>query len=176
MFMKTFEEKWTAWIDGQLTGKELEEFEATLEDRAAAEAERDQARKLGALLKAHAAAAPAMTNQEFFHHQLRQQIASDGARELHPAEAKPRETWWTIGRLLWTGAASLAVLMLCTFFVLRPQNPGGESAYLTQIKSARVDPVVSPDASVSIFEQKEDRVTVIWINGLESLPSEYAAR
>ncbi len=33
--MKTFEEKWTAWLDGQLTGKELVEFEASLPDRTA---------------------------------------------------------------------------------------------------------------------------------------------
>ena len=26
--MKTFEEKWTAWLDGELTGRELAEFEA----------------------------------------------------------------------------------------------------------------------------------------------------
>ena len=36
--MKTFEEKWTAWLDGQLSGKELIEFEASLPDKAAAEA------------------------------------------------------------------------------------------------------------------------------------------
>ena len=34
--MKTFEEKWTAWIDGELRGQELAEFEASLPDRAAA--------------------------------------------------------------------------------------------------------------------------------------------
>ena len=34
--MKTFEEKWTAWIDGELTGAELAAFEASLPDKAAA--------------------------------------------------------------------------------------------------------------------------------------------
>ena len=33
--MKTFEEKWTAWIDGELVGAELAEFEASLPDMAA---------------------------------------------------------------------------------------------------------------------------------------------
>ncbi len=50
--MKTFEEKWTAWLDGQLSGRELTEFEASLPDKAAAEAEKAAAKKLGALLKA----------------------------------------------------------------------------------------------------------------------------
>ena len=49
--MKTFEEKWTAWIDGELGETERVEFEASLEDRLAAETEKMQALKLGALLK-----------------------------------------------------------------------------------------------------------------------------
>ena len=49
--MKTFEEEWTAWLDDQLTGSELAEFEAALPDRTAAEAEKQAARKLGLLLK-----------------------------------------------------------------------------------------------------------------------------
>ena len=43
--MKTFEEKWTAWLDGQLSGRELSEFEASLPDKAAAEAEKADAKK-----------------------------------------------------------------------------------------------------------------------------------
>ena len=46
--MKTFEEKWTAWLDGELKGAELAEFEASLPDKAAAEAEKREAHKLGA--------------------------------------------------------------------------------------------------------------------------------
>ena len=49
--MKTFEEKWTAWIDGELRGAELAEFEASLPDKAAAEAEKRDAQKLGTFLK-----------------------------------------------------------------------------------------------------------------------------
>ena len=45
--MNTFEEKWTAWLDGQLSGRELTEFEASLPDKAAADAERAEAKKLG---------------------------------------------------------------------------------------------------------------------------------
>ena len=44
--MKTFEEKWTTWVDGQLSGRELAEFEASLPDKAAAEAEKVEATKL----------------------------------------------------------------------------------------------------------------------------------
>ncbi len=78
MFMKTFEEKWTAWLDDELTGDERVAFEASLEDRAAAEAEKNQARKLGALLKEQLQPR-AMGNEEFFHHQLRERIARESA-------------------------------------------------------------------------------------------------
>lgn len=171
--MKTFEEKFTAWIDGELTGKELVEFEASLPDKAAAELEKQQAHKLGALLKEQLTA-PSMTNEEFFHHQLREQIERDEAQELQPVGSRVRETWWTIGRLLWTGAASLAVFIVCTFFIMREDKVGGQSPLLTQVLGARVDN--NPNADISIFETKEYKVTVLWVNGLESLPSEYAAQ
>ncbi|MEO5721162.1 MAG: hypothetical protein ABIR71_06805 [Chthoniobacterales bacterium] len=175
--MKTFEEKWTAWVDGQLTGEELEEFKAALPDLATAELEREDSLKLGNLLR-EKIGVRAMTNEEFFHHQLRTAIEQD-ARETAPLarpETKVRETWWSIGRLAWTGAASLAVFAVLSFFVLRDSNVGGQSTYLTQIINARVDPAVSPNATISIFETKEDRVTVVWVDGLQSLPSEYAAK
>src|SRR6266550_1165847 len=76
--MKTFKERWTAWLDGQLSGRELAEFEASLPDKAAAEAEKAEAKKLGALLKREIGARTLM-NEEFFSHQLRERIARETA-------------------------------------------------------------------------------------------------
>ena len=171
--MKTFEEKWTAWLDGQLSGRELSEFEASLPDKAAAEAEKVGAKKLGALLKRELGAV-ALTNEEFFSHQLRERIRQSTMPSAE-REAKA-STWWTIPRLLWTGTASLAIFLVFTIFVMRDKNPAEESQYLTQILNARVDPVVSPNATVSMFEVKQDRVTVLWTEGLQSLPADYAAK
>ena len=172
--MKTFEEKWTAWLDGQLSGQELSEFEASLPDKAAAEAEKAGALKLGELLKRELSTR-ALTNEEFFSHQIRESIARlRGAGAGQAREA--RSMWWTIPRLLWTGAASLAVFLVFTVVVMREKNPAEESQYLTQILNARVDPMVSPNATVSIFEVKQDRVTVLWTEGLQSLPADYAAK
>ena len=151
--MKTFEEKWTAWIDDELSDAERAEFEASLEDRAAALAEKSQAQKLGTLLKEELRA-PAMGNEEFFHHQLRGRIAAESASDQPSLERAPRETWWTIGRLLWTGASSLAVFAICAFFVMRESRPPDQSQYLTQILNARVDPGANPNATVSIFQTK----------------------
>jgi len=169
--MKTFEEKWTAWLDGELSGKELVEFEASLSDRATAEAEKLEAQKLGALLK-HQLVSRAMGNEDFFNHQLRTRLDADTpAREI-----SPRRPAWSIGRLAWAGAVSLALFFVSTFFVMRQKEPADQSQYLSQILNARVDPALSPNATVSIFQAKEDKVTVLWVDGLQSLPAEYAAK
>ena len=180
--MKTFEEKWTAWLDGQLTGKELIDFEASLPDKAAAEAERAEAQKLGSFLKEQLGG-QALSNAEFFSHQLRERIARETAPQHRPAfawlrrgEHGERSTRWTIRRLVWSGATSLAIFLICAFLVMREKNPGEQSEYLTQILNTRVDPAISPNATISIFETKQDKVTVLWTEGLQSLPSDYAAR
>ena len=172
--MKTFEEKWTAWIDGELTGAELVEFEASLPDKVAAEAEKRDAQQLGTFLKEHLPCR-AMGNEEFFHHQLRERMAADsgGGRRESTGEGR---VWWPIGRLVWVGATALAIFSVCTFFVMREKPAPEQSQYLSEILTARVDPAVSPNATISMFESKEDKVTVLWVEGLQSLPSEYAAK
>src|SRR6266481_6405243 len=174
--MKTFEEKWTAWLDDQLRGRELSEFEASPADKAAAEAEKAEAKKLGELLKRELSA-HSLANEEFFSHRLREKITRENRAA---ARASDRQTAtssrWTIPRLLWAGAASLAVFLIFTVAVMHEKNPAEESQYLTQILNARVDPVVSPNATVSMFEVKQDRVTVLWTEGLQSLPADYAAK
>jgi hypothetical protein len=172
--MKTFEEKWTAWVDGRLSDGELVEFEASLPDKAAAEAEKGETKKLAALLKRELGAQP-LTNEEFFNYQIRERIARESTGESGKRGVEV-PTWWTIRRLLWTGTASLAVFLVMAILVMREKNPGEQSQYLTQILNARVDPVVSPNATISMFETKEDQVTVLWTEGLQSLPADYAAK
>ena len=174
--MKTFEEKWTAWLDEQLSGKELEEFEASLPDLAVAQIEKRDARKLGAFLKQELSA-QTLSNEEFFSHQLRERIA----RETDQPEKRERgSTWWTIPRLVWCGATALALFLLTTFVFLSQEQPGEPSDYLTQILNSRVDPAANPNATVSIFESKtdktENKVTVLWTEGLQTLPADYAAK
>ena len=173
--MKTFEENWTAWLDDQLTGQELIEFEASLPDKAVAEAEKRGAHQLGLFLKRELGA-PVLTNEEFFSHQLRERIVRE---EKGPGQGRREEgasAWWTVRRLFWTGATSMALFLICAVFVMRDKNPTEQSQYLSQILNARVDPAVGPNATVTMFESKESRVTVLWTEGLKSLPSDYAAK
>jgi anti-sigma factor RsiW len=171
--MKTFEEKWTAWLDDELSGSDLAAFEASLPDRAAAEAEKASARKLRFFLKRELSAA-VLTNEEFFSHQLRERIARE------EVSATPREghssNWWTVPRLLWSGALSLALFVFCAAWIMQDTEPMEQSQSLTQVLSQRLDPTAGPNATVTVFEAKEDRVTVLWTEGLKSLPSDYAAK
>ena len=172
--MKTFEEKWTAWLDGQLSDKELAEFEASLPDLAAAKAEKHDAQKLGAFLKEQLAT-QTLSNAEFFSHQLRERIAGENKDGSGGNEA--RSTWWTIPRLVWSGATALALFLITTVALLTQHQPGEQSEYLTQILNSRVDPAANPNATIYIFESKNDnKVTVLWTEGLQSLPADYAAK
>src|SRR5689334_6080348 len=117
--MKTFEEKWTAWVDDQLTGNELAEFEASLPDKRAAEVEKRAAKKLGTLLQRELTPR-ALPNADFFSHQLRQQIDRDERGERSErAGSDGVSIWWPIRRLVWAGAASLAIFMAIAVFVMR---------------------------------------------------------
>jgi hypothetical protein len=172
--MKTFEEKWTAWLDGQLSGKELTEFEASLPDLAAAEAEKRDALRLGAFLKDQLGN-QVLSNEEFFSHQVHERIARDTDDRSRGRGA--RSTWWTIPRLVWSGATALALFVITTVVLMSQHHPGEQSDYLTQILNSRVDPVANPNATISIFESKtENKVTVLWTEGLQTLPADYAAK
>src|SRR6266436_4290790 len=172
--MKTFEEKWTAWLDGQLSGRELVEFESSLPDLATAETEKRDALKLGAFLKKELGAL-ALSNEEFFSHQLLERIARETKDQSRGPETT--STWWTVPRLVWSGATALALFVITTFVLMSQHNPGEQSEYLTQILQSRVDPAVNPNATVSIFESKNrNNVTVLWTEGLQSLPADYAAK
>ena len=169
--MKTFEEKWTAWLDEQLSGKELIEFEASLPDLAAAQAEKCDAQKLGTFLKEQLTA-QAVSNEEFFSHQLHERIARESE-----VRHRSTSTWWTIPRLVWSGATALALFVITTVVLMSQHQPGEQSEYLTQILNSRVDPAANPHATISIFESKTDnKVTVLWTEGLQSLPADYAAK
>jgi hypothetical protein len=171
--MKTFEEKWTAWLDGQLSGRELMEFESSLPDLAAAEAEKRDAHKLGAFLKKEIGAQN-LSNEEFFSHQLRERIARENQNQFRDGF---KSTWWTIPRLVWSGATALALFLICAVAIVRRHQPGEQSDYLTQILASKVDPTANPNATISIFESKNDnKITVLWTEGLQSLPSDYAAK
>jgi hypothetical protein len=64
-----------------------------------------------------------MQNEDFFSYQLRERIErEDDARSSSSAGA-PLSAWWTIRRLFWAGATSLAMFVAIAVFVMREKQP-----------------------------------------------------
>src|SRR5260221_12889054 len=169
MFMKPFEEQFTAWVDGKLTGAELAEFEKQLATHPEAAAEKDAALKLGKLLREHPTV-PALSNPDFFNHQLMQRIAAETPR---PVEKK-RSSFWSIPKLAWAGAFCLMV-SLVLFKTTIPGGPGhvDQSNYFAQVVESWP---TNPNVSASTVYNPDDNVTVVSLEGLDYIPATYALK
>ena len=115
--MKTFEERYTAWIDGQLEGPALTAFEQELARRSAAgetEADRTDTLRLRDLLREHLEA-PTLNNPEFFSHQLRERINAERASTARRPEGAAARGGifalfpWSVARVAGLGIACLFV-------------------------------------------------------------------
>ncbi len=162
--MKPFEETYTAWVDGRLTALAAAAFEATLEPDALAD--KSSAGRLGNLLRQHGA--PALTNPDFFNHQLRQQIEADAPR---PVEKERRSSGsWLFARLAWAGAAALVIgAVLFQMLIPKPTSAPAPDRLTAQVVSARPG---GPGISATAFHST-DGVEVIWLDGLDYIPASH---
>ena len=164
--MKTFEERYTAWIDGKLEGPASTAFELELSRRAAAgeaRADKADAARLHTLLTTRLAA-PALTNTEFFNHQLRERIEADrtGSRRRETARASRSPLFaWSFGRLAGLGGAFLFVAV-ALFYGLMPQNVGSPSNPVakgngpaTKAVAANDTPTLAPPVNVLAPEPRD---------------------
>ncbi|SRR5579862_165259 len=160
--MKTFEENFTAWVDGILSEEERLAFEATLDKDAPGE--RNRLLQLGELLRNHSPA-PALSNPDFFNHQLLERIAAENG-----APARRGQSPWFVPRFIFAGASCFAAAVLLFHFLIPVgpvENPSSAPAYVAQFYNARTD---DPDVSATAFHSKKDNVTVLWLDGLDYLP------
>jgi anti-sigma factor RsiW len=165
--MKTFEERFTAWIDGELTGSELAAFEKELAAHPEAATERDAALKLRGFLRGHPTA-PRLANADFFNMQLQQRIAAESPRAHEPA----RRTWsfWTLPRLALAGGLSLVIAGVLFQTLIPPSVTTDTSPYFAQVVEAWP---ADPGISASTVYSPEDNVTVLWLDGLDPIPAGY---
>jgi hypothetical protein len=165
--MKPFEEQFTAWVDGKLTGSELAEFEKELEKHPDALAERDQARSLGKLLREFPTA-PRLTNADFFNHQIMERIAVETPR---PVEKK-RAFFWSIPRLALAGACCLAISLVLYKTTIPSGAPASKKGdYYAQVVESWPK---AENVSASTYYSPDDNVTVVWLDGLDYIPANYA--
>ena len=179
--MKTFEEKFTAWVDGRLTGPELAAFEKEIEAHPEALAEKESALRLGDFLRAHIAAPP-LRNADFFNHQLLQQIH---AAQPAPAAAR-RPIFWTLHRMAFSGAF-LLLLSTALYFAAVPntrREVRHNAQYVSNILNARAtDPSITanvlnahsddPNVTATSFYSKDQDVNVVWLDGLNYMPQNH---
>lgn len=171
--MKTFEERYTAWIDGQLSGEALAAFEKELDAHPEAVEDRIAARKIGDLLRSHAAA-PALSNADFFNLQLQQRIEAEKPRvpRAEPSRAAGA-FFWSFSRLIWAGAACLGIAaLLYTTIIPAPVAPEPSSKYFAQVVEAWPS---DPSIYASTVYNPQDNVTVLWLDGLDYMPGDQLA-
>lgn len=180
--MQTFEERYTAWIDGRLTGDELAAFERELESagRDAAEADRHDVQMLGNLLRQHAA--PPMPRADAFNAELLERMR----REEEPATAPilPNEEpapagYFSRTKLAWAAAIALLLALAAiqiprgdhlTSANIAPPPIGDLQPELGEIVNATTD---DPGISVTPIRSEQDGITVLWLDGLDYLPASY---
>ena len=167
--MKPFEEQFTAWVDGKLTGADLAEFEKELAAHPDAASEKDAALKLGRLLREHPTV-PRLAHPDFFNHQLMQRIAAETPRPME----KKRSSIWSIPGLAWAGAFCL-VIALVLFKTTVPEGARhvDKSNYFAQVVESWPS---NPNVSASTVYDADDHVTVVWLDGLDYIPATYALK
>ena len=164
--MKTFEEKFTAWVDGQLTGPELAAFERELESHPEALAEKEAALEIGNLLRSNLSAPP-LRNPDFFNLQILQQIESS-----QPTAPAPRRSFWSLPRMALSGVTFLA-LATVLYFAAVPntrREVRQNQQYVTNVLNAHSD---DPNITATAFHSKQDNVNVLWLDGLNYMPPDY---
>ena len=162
--MKTFEARYTAWVDGELNAEESQQFEAELQQRPEALDDRESLHKLGNLLRDFGGAPP-LSNPGFFNHQLLASIEADQA----PARSEAGTAWsWAFRRWGWVGAAACAAVMAVA--LSQSLFPPKSQPYLAEVIHAEA---TADNLWVTAVHADDGELTVLWVDGLEYLPASY---
>ncbi len=156
MFMKSFEEKYNAWVDDLLTAEERNAFE-----REHDAAEKDKMRKLRDLLKE--SLSPPLSHPDFFTDQIRLKIEQERL-----GNASRSRRWFGVPRLAWSGLLTLAggtVLFLTMIPHGNLSDP--RSGYVAEVLKAKTG-----KSEVTATVEKQKGMTIIKLNGLDKLPPE----
>jgi hypothetical protein len=153
--MRTFEQLYTAWVDGALTKDEAAAFEKQHPELLN---ERDDMSKLKRLLQRDLVPAE-LAHAEFFTSKLMEQIV--------PAE-RSLPSWLGIPRLAWGGIGSLsAALSLFFLFVPYRNISAPQPEYVAEVlKTTTTDPKIS--ATVD----SEKGITLIKLDGVDKVPDD----
>jgi anti-sigma factor RsiW len=155
--MKTFEEKFTAWLDGELSPEEERSFE---NDHPSLHKERAEFLKLRDLLK-RALQPRVLEHPDFFNAQIMAQI-----ERQRPLSRSLRKGWLGLPRLAWGGICALAI-GFAMFVVLIPHGDLSDprSGYVADVLKTKTH---DPNVKATVDNQKG--MTIIKLEGLRKLP------
>jgi hypothetical protein len=159
--MKTFEEKFTAWLDGNLRGEDLRSFEND-----SMRNEKEEFHKLKNLLRENLKGCE-MEHPDFFNSEVMAQIEreqADGSRRVR--------TWFGVPRFAWAGVFAL-VTGFALFFTMIPrsQMTDPRSDYVAEVLKAKT---ADPSIKATVDNQKD--ITIIKLENLDKAPPEKAKK
>jgi len=170
----SFEETYTLWLDGQLNPVDCENFERQMRERGLDPgAERASANRLHRLLSENSAA-PEMKHADFFNRQLMYRIEQEQRADVK-TEAELPGFWrlFALPKIAWAGLACLLIAGV-TYKTLIPTHspsPLEQSTYFATVVDSRT---FDPKVSANTVYDPRDNITVLWIDGLDYLPADYA--
>jgi len=156
--MKTFEEKFTAWLDGLLSGEELRAFE---KEYPSIQREQAQFLKLRKLLRDNLGGRE-LENPDFFNSQIMSQIDREKGRSGRRSSLR---TLLGLPRLAWGGLFVLGV-GFALFFTMIPRGNLADprAGYVAEVlKTKTADKV-----KATVDNQKD--MTIIKLEGLDRIP------
>ena len=160
-------------MDRKMSDGELAEFAEELSRYPGAEAERVSVEKIGQLLRGQVV--PPLRNADFFNEQLAQRMRMEGGER---GDRQGRDggfcgvEWGAMFRwLIWGGVVGSVVVGGLFWWENREVNGGREnSAEVVELWAG--DPSISASA---IYDRKE-KITVVWLEGLDYIPPTYALK
>jgi hypothetical protein len=159
--MRSFEERYTAWLDGTLTGPEREEFEAALPDRDAAARDAADWSSLRGLLREVVEPQP-MPHGDFANAQVLAAIRGEAKRE-------PRAVFPVL-RLVWAGAFLLALGAGVSLLVVPHVRRGpSHDQFISQVVRERAG---NPNLGASAFVAPGGKGAVLWVDDAGYIPPE----
>ena len=170
----SFEETYTLWLHRQLSPADAEAFEKQMRERGLnPAAERASAERLHQLLRDNSTV-PEMKHADFFNRQLLYRIEQEQRESAEP-ETALAGFWrlFALPRIAWAGLACLLIagVMYKTLIPPSAPSPLEQSTYFATVVDSRTfDPAVSAN---TVYDPR-DNLTVLWIDGLDYLPADYA--
>lgn len=157
--MKTFEEKYTAWLDGALESEEANAFES---EHALIIHEKGDFLKLKFLLREDFQG-KSLDDPDFFNSQIMVQIERETTKPI-PSVSR---SWFSLSHLAWGGVFALTIGFVL-FFTMIPHgdlsNP--RSGYVAEVLKTKT---ADPKIRATVDSQKD--MTIIKLEGLDKVPT-----